>query len=206
MRTLIAAVGLTLVFGAAALAQPKPLAGERPDIDRMAGVYKHRFANGTVDGDHYRSEDIFEVVRLSPTAAYFRIHTEFYNGHTCGLWGVADLTDDALTYTPREPAGPPCVMKFTTNKDGVIFNDVDGVCRNWTCGMRGGYGYGAGVDFQPMNKNYGLLPPMETPRRGPDGKPIPLKQRGREKKKLMSERALRDLDAWLAGRVEAAAE
>jgi methylenetetrahydrofolate--tRNA-(uracil-5-)-methyltransferase len=61
--------------------------------------------------------------------------------------------------------------------------------------------------FQPMNINYGLLPPMETPKRGPDGKPIPLKQRGREKKKLMSERALRDLDAWLAGhRVEAAAE
>jgi methylenetetrahydrofolate--tRNA-(uracil-5-)-methyltransferase len=52
--------------------------------------------------------------------------------------------------------------------------------------------------FQPMNINYGLLPPMETPKRGPDGKPIPLKQRGREKKKLMSERALRDLDGWLA--------
>jgi methylenetetrahydrofolate--tRNA-(uracil-5-)-methyltransferase len=51
--------------------------------------------------------------------------------------------------------------------------------------------------FQPMNINYGLLPPMETPKRGPDGKPIPLKQRGREKKKLMSERALRDIDAWL---------
>jgi methylenetetrahydrofolate--tRNA-(uracil-5-)-methyltransferase len=53
--------------------------------------------------------------------------------------------------------------------------------------------------FQPMNINYGLLPPMETPKRGPDGKPIPLKQRGREKKKLMSERALRDLEGWLAG-------
>jgi methylenetetrahydrofolate--tRNA-(uracil-5-)-methyltransferase len=52
--------------------------------------------------------------------------------------------------------------------------------------------------FQPMNINYGLLPPMETPRRGPDGKPIPLKQRGREKKALMSERALRDLEGWLA--------
>jgi methylenetetrahydrofolate--tRNA-(uracil-5-)-methyltransferase len=60
--------------------------------------------------------------------------------------------------------------------------------------------------FQPMNINYGLLPPIETPKRGPDGKPIPLKQRGREKKKLMSERALRDLEGWLAGRVEAAAE
>jgi methylenetetrahydrofolate--tRNA-(uracil-5-)-methyltransferase len=51
--------------------------------------------------------------------------------------------------------------------------------------------------FQPMNINYGLLPPMETPKRGEDGRLIPLKQRGRAKKKLMSERALRDLDAWL---------
>jgi methylenetetrahydrofolate--tRNA-(uracil-5-)-methyltransferase len=48
-----------------------------------------------------------------------------------------------------------------------------------------------------MNINYGLLPPIEAPKRGPDGRPIPLKQRGREKKKLMSERALRDLEGWL---------
>ena len=60
--------------------------------------------------------------------------------------------------------------------------------------------------FQPMNINYGLLPPLETPKRGPDGKPIPLKERGRARKRLMSERALRDLDAWLAGAARAAAE
>jgi methylenetetrahydrofolate--tRNA-(uracil-5-)-methyltransferase len=59
--------------------------------------------------------------------------------------------------------------------------------------------------FQPMNINYGLLPPIETPRRDEYGKPIPLKQRGRARKKLMSERALRDLDGWLAGRMERAA-
>jgi methylenetetrahydrofolate--tRNA-(uracil-5-)-methyltransferase len=67
-------------------------------------------------------------------------------------------------------------------------------------------GHLEGGAFQPMNVNYGLLPPMEAPKQGPDGTNIPLKERGRAKKKLMSERALRDLQAWLAGPVAAAAE
>ena len=41
---------------------------------------------------------------------------------------------------------------------------------------------------------------------GPDGQRIPVKERGRAKKRLMSERALADLDGWLAGPVKAAAE
>ncbi|CAN5481576.1 methylenetetrahydrofolate--tRNA-(uracil(54)-C(5))-methyltransferase (FADH(2)-oxidizing) TrmFO [soil metagenome] len=51
--------------------------------------------------------------------------------------------------------------------------------------------------FQPMNINYGLLPPMETPKIGDDGVKIPLKERGRAKKRLMSIRALADLDEWM---------
>jgi methylenetetrahydrofolate--tRNA-(uracil-5-)-methyltransferase len=67
-------------------------------------------------------------------------------------------------------------------------------------------GHVEGAKFQPMNINYGLLPPMETPKAGPDGQRIPMKERGRAKKKLMSERALADLDSWLAGPVRQAAE
>jgi methylenetetrahydrofolate--tRNA-(uracil-5-)-methyltransferase len=55
-----------------------------------------------------------------------------------------------------------------------------------------------------MNINYGLLPPLPTPKRDADGRPIPLKERGRAKKRLMSERALADLEGWLAARMEAA--
>jgi methylenetetrahydrofolate--tRNA-(uracil-5-)-methyltransferase len=40
-------------------------------------------------------------------------------------------------------------------------------------------------NFQPMNANYGLFPPLER------------RVRGREKKKAMGERALADLGAWL---------
>ena len=42
-----------------------------------------------------------------------------------------------------------------------------------------------GSSFQPMNVNFGLFPPIVT------------NIRGRERKKLLSQRALADLDAWL---------
>ncbi|WP_333793879.1 methylenetetrahydrofolate--tRNA-(uracil(54)-C(5))-methyltransferase (FADH(2)-oxidizing) TrmFO [Hyphomicrobium sp.] len=57
---------------------------------------------------------------------------------------------------------------------------------------------GAG-SFQPMNINYGLLPPLDAiPMEGTDGRRLKGKERGAEKKRLMSQRALRELDAWLA--------
>jgi len=57
-------------------------------------------------------------------------------------------------------------------------------------------GHLAGSKFQPMNINYGLLPPLEAPKVDEDGKKIPLKERGRAKKRLMSIRALNSLKAW----------
>ncbi len=64
--------------------------------------------------------------------------------------------------------------------------------------ITGGYLEGGG-SFQPMNINYGLLPPMETPKANEDGVKIPLKERGRAKKRLQSIRAMQDLRGWLAG-------
>jgi methylenetetrahydrofolate--tRNA-(uracil-5-)-methyltransferase len=50
--------------------------------------------------------------------------------------------------------------------------------------------------FQPMNINYGLLPPMDAPRRDAEGRRLGAKERGRAKKRLMGERALADLESW----------
>jgi len=62
------------------------------------------------------------------------------------------------------------------------------------------------ASFQPMNINYGLLPPLaEAPTAGPDGRKLKGKERGAEKKRLMSRRALHDLDAWLGAREPAEA-
>ncbi|CAN7174304.1 methylenetetrahydrofolate--tRNA-(uracil(54)-C(5))-methyltransferase (FADH(2)-oxidizing) TrmFO [Brevundimonas sp. LjRoot202] len=50
--------------------------------------------------------------------------------------------------------------------------------------------------FQPMNINYGLLPPLEAPKVDAEGRKIPPKDRGRAKKRLMSLRAMDALKAW----------
>ena len=57
-------------------------------------------------------------------------------------------------------------------------------------------GHLEGSKFQPMNINYGLLPPLEAPRVDEEGKRIAPKDRGRAKKRLMSIRAMERLKAW----------
>jgi methylenetetrahydrofolate--tRNA-(uracil-5-)-methyltransferase len=65
--------------------------------------------------------------------------------------------------------------------------------------ITGGHLIGGTGSFQPMNINYGLLPPLEAPKHGADGKRLPNRERGRAKKRLMGERALADLDSWIEG-------
>lgn len=57
-------------------------------------------------------------------------------------------------------------------------------------------GHLEGSKFQPMNINYGLLPPLEAPKVDEDGKRIHPKERGRAKKRLQSLRAIEALKAW----------
>lgn len=57
-------------------------------------------------------------------------------------------------------------------------------------------GHLEGAKFQPMNINYGLLPPLEAPKVDENGQKIPMKERGRAKKRLMSIRALDGLKSW----------
>ncbi|OYX32483.1 MAG: methylenetetrahydrofolate--tRNA-(uracil(54)-C(5))-methyltransferase (FADH(2)-oxidizing) TrmFO [Caulobacterales bacterium 32-69-10] len=64
--------------------------------------------------------------------------------------------------------------------------------------ITGGHLEGGSGSFQPMNINYGLLPPLEGPKRSEDGKKLNPTDRGRAKKRLMSERAMTDLEGWLA--------
>lgn len=57
--------------------------------------------------------------------------------------------------------------------------------------------HGSG-SFQPMNINYGLLPPLEAPKRDAEGRRLNPNERGRAKKRAISLRALAELDQWIA--------
>jgi methylenetetrahydrofolate--tRNA-(uracil-5-)-methyltransferase len=65
--------------------------------------------------------------------------------------------------------------------------------------ITGGHVESGARSFQPMNINYGLLPPMEAARSAEDGRRFQRGERGRAKKRAMSLRALADLDAWISG-------
>jgi methylenetetrahydrofolate--tRNA-(uracil-5-)-methyltransferase len=88
----------------------------------------------------------------------------------------------------REAAAPPA-----TTAMGALIGHITG-------------GHLAGGSFQPMNVNYGLLPPMVPPRNDEAGRRIPGKERGRARKRLMSLRALADLDDWVQAPTPLAAE
>src|SRR5882724_2385378 len=61
--------------------------------------------------------------------------------------------------------------------------------------------------FQPMNVNFGLFPPLgHIPNKGPDGERLRGPAKTVAKKRALSERALADLDRWIAGDVMLAAE
>ncbi|CAN7358210.1 methylenetetrahydrofolate--tRNA-(uracil(54)-C(5))-methyltransferase (FADH(2)-oxidizing) TrmFO [Phenylobacterium sp. LjRoot219] len=66
--------------------------------------------------------------------------------------------------------------------------------------ITGGHLDGGKGSFQPMNINYGLLPPLAPPKRAEDGRRLGAKEKTRAKKLMVGERALADLDAWRAAR------
>ena len=59
--------------------------------------------------------------------------------------------------------------------------------------------------FQPMNVNFGLFPPVDMPV-DENGKKPRGKAKGPARKRAHCERALRDLDAWIVGGTQLAAE
>ncbi len=65
--------------------------------------------------------------------------------------------------------------------------------------VTGGHLEGGSGSFPPMNINYGLLPPLDVvpAKRDGEGRRVNPTERGRAKKRLMSERALAALAAWV---------
>ena len=139
LAALILALALALDVALAAVAAAPGLPAE------LAGVYKHRFANSDMQGDHFTSEDILEIVPVTADAAYVRLHLEFYNGHECAISGIARQAGQSLVYDgPADADGKPCRLTLASRGDGIhIFEGENGACRAQTCGMRGGYGYKA---------------------------------------------------------------
>jgi methylenetetrahydrofolate--tRNA-(uracil-5-)-methyltransferase len=114
-----------------------------------------------------------------------------FAGQVTGVEGYVESAAVGLLagrLAAAERLGAPLAAPPATTALGALVNHITG-----------GHLDGGAGSFQPMNINYGLLPPLEPPKRDAEGRRLPNKERGRAKKRLMGERALADLEAWTAG-------
>jgi len=81
---------------------------------------------------------------------------------------------------------------------------IGGLLAHITGGHLGSADEAGKRSFQPMNVNFGLFPPIEVVRQ--PGIRMSGPERGKARKRAMSARALRDLDAWLGRAPAVAAE
>jgi hypothetical protein len=129
---------------------------------KITGRYRHSFANGDVQGEHFRSTETLTVTPVGQASIHFDAHREFYNGHTCDLSGGAlfrkngsFVYDDSSTDVG--PNDPVCHLGIHPTPNGVEFNDYTGGCKMISCGERGGWN-GAGFTF---NERVAPKPPSK---------------------------------------------
>ncbi len=147
---------------------------ENAQFARLGGIHRNTFLNSP--------EVLDPILRLKA-----RPHIRFA-GQVTGVEGYVESAAIGLLagrFAAAEAKGEPVSVPPETTALGALLNHITG-------------GHTTGRDvpdsFQPMNINFGLLPP-------PDGK-----VRKNERKKSVAHRALRDLDAWLGVTDRAAAE
>lgn len=109
----------------------------------IAGRYRHIFANGDVQGDHYRSTNTLTITPVGKSSISFDAELNFFNGHTCSLSGGALYRKDGSFVFDDEPSNalppePACRLAIIPSSDGVSFKDLNGSCKNY-CGMRGSW-------------------------------------------------------------------
>src|ERR1043165_4421423 len=95
-------------------------------------------------------------------------------------------------FAAAERRGEPAALPPPTTAHGALLAHITG-------------GHIATIDagprsFQPMNVNFALFPPItRVPTRGPDGERLRGPAKSIAKKRALTQRALNDLDRWLAG-------
>jgi methylenetetrahydrofolate--tRNA-(uracil-5-)-methyltransferase len=120
-----------------------------------------------------------------------------FAGQVTGVEGYVESAAVGLLagrFAAAERLGRPIPAPPATTAMGALVGHITG-----------GHLEGGKGSFQPMNINYGLMPPVEdVPKRDADGNRLGSKEKTRMKKRAMGERALADLAAWAAPVLEAA--
>ncbi len=130
-------------------------------------------------GSLHRNTFINAPLHLLPTLQWRRRETLFFAGQMTGVEGYIESAVSGLLAginAARLLAGQELIVPPATTALGALLRYITDPERK---------------RFQPMNVNFGLLPPL----------PLPL--RGKAKKEMMARRALADMAAWAHGAEDA---
>ena len=148
---------------------------ESAQFARLGGIHRNTFINSplVLDG----------VLRLR-TEPRLR-----FAGQVTGVEGYVESAAMGLLagrFAAAERLGRPVIPPPATTAMGALLSHITGGHLE------------AGKSFQPMNINFGLFPPIETPTKDENGKRLRGKEKGRARKRAWTARALADLGQWNA--------
>ena len=147
------------------------------EFARLGGLHRNTFLNSP------RLLDPYLRLKADPRLRFA--------GQITGVEGYVESAACGLMagrFALAERRGTAPVAPPPTTALGALLNHITG-------------GHIATLDegprsFQPMNINFGLMPPIETPERDEAGRRLKGKERTIERKRAMARRALADLSTW----------
>jgi methylenetetrahydrofolate--tRNA-(uracil-5-)-methyltransferase len=150
---------------------------ENAELARLGGLHRNTFLNSPLLLD--------ETLRLK-AAPHIR-----FAGQITGCEGYVEsaaLGLLAARFTAADLLGKHLPFPPLTTAHGALLAHVTGKLA--VPGEKA-------PDFQPMNINFGLFPPIAETDPAPQAERFKGKAKGIERKRALSRRALRDFDAWL---------
>ena len=149
---------------------------EHAEFARLGGLHRNTFLNSPL---------LLDATLRLKAAPHIR-----FAGQITGCEGYVESAATGLMaarFAAAEALGRAPVPPPPTTAHGALLAHVTG-----RLGVPG-----APVDFQPMNVNFGLFPPIEDPVVGQDGKRPRGKDKGLARKRALSRRAREHFEGWL---------
>ena len=162
---------------------------ETAEFARLGGLHRNTFLNSPKLLDHSLRLRSAPHLRFAGQITGVEGYVE---SAACGLMAGRFAVDEVRHGEPRTPP--------VTTAHGALLRHITG-------GHLVDDGAGDTRSFQPMNINFGLLPPIDAPTKDADGKRLRGKAKSLAKKQAQAARALVDWQSWLvADRSPIAAE
>ena len=152
---------------------------QKAEFARLGGLHRNTFLNSPKLLDPQLRLNAAPRLRFAGQVTGVEGYVESAAiGLLAGRFAAAERRGDAI------PPPPP------TTALGALLGHITG-------GHLSGEGEGHARSFQPMNVNFGLFPPAE-PAPNPGGKRLKGQEKALARKRALTSRALRDIDAWLS--------